>query len=220
MKINQPSKSQRRGRGRPREFDRNDVLVKAAKLFWRHGFEATSISMLTEEMRITPQSLYATFRSKAELYRESLNWYEANEAVVIWRTLEAEPCVVTAFSNVLEVCSGLFTQEGRPPGCMLSVALSSVGHEAAPLATELKKRRQAIVVRFCERIKAAMREGELAATTDAESLARFIFATIQGLSVQASDGITTTELDDAAQFVVRALERCYAQSDNLDDKDL
>src|SRR5690606_6207018 len=64
--------------GRPWSFDRQDAIETAMRLFWRHGYEGVSISDLTKEIGVAPPSLYAAFGSKAGLYREALERYEAN----------------------------------------------------------------------------------------------------------------------------------------------
>gem|GEM_PF-6541544 len=37
-------------KGRPAQFDRQEALEKAMDLFWRNGYEATSLSDLLDEM--------------------------------------------------------------------------------------------------------------------------------------------------------------------------
>src|ERR1700712_5218443 len=65
----------RRRTGRPLSFDRAEALQKAMLLFWRHGYESTSLSDLTKGMGITPPSLYAAFGDKKQLFLEAVGQY-------------------------------------------------------------------------------------------------------------------------------------------------
>jgi len=60
---------------RPKEFDCDVVLDKAMALFWRQGYEATSIQDLVTHMGINRQSLYDTFSSKRQLYLAVMDRY-------------------------------------------------------------------------------------------------------------------------------------------------
>ena len=46
---------------RSKEFDPDVVLDRATDLFWKKGYEATSIKDLVSHMRINRFSLYSTF---------------------------------------------------------------------------------------------------------------------------------------------------------------
>ena len=72
-------------RGRPRAFDMDKALDARARLFWRKGYEGTSIADLTEAMGINPPSLYAAFGGKEALFRQALDRYEAKHAVLLER---------------------------------------------------------------------------------------------------------------------------------------
>ena len=65
--------NQRSQRG---EFDVDIALDSALELFWRKGYEGTSLSDLTDAMGITRPSLYATFGNKEELFRKALDRYD------------------------------------------------------------------------------------------------------------------------------------------------
>lgn len=60
-------------RGRPRNFDRSEVLQRAMWLFWERGYEAVSMSDLTTAMGIRSPSIYVAFGSKEALFREAVD---------------------------------------------------------------------------------------------------------------------------------------------------
>ncbi|CAK5464654.1 TetR family transcriptional regulator [Escherichia coli] len=54
----------KKSRGRPKVFDRDAALDKAMKLFWQHGYEATSLADLVEATGAKAPTLYAEFTNK------------------------------------------------------------------------------------------------------------------------------------------------------------
>lgn len=54
----------KKSRGRPKVFDRDAALDKAMKLFWQHGYEATSLADLVEATGAKAPTLYAEFTTK------------------------------------------------------------------------------------------------------------------------------------------------------------
>src|SRR4051812_24330922 len=77
-------------RGRPREFDTERALDAALALFWRHGYEGTSLSELTDAVGVTPTSLYAAFGNKEELFSKVVDRYIQGPADYLHRAI-AEP---------------------------------------------------------------------------------------------------------------------------------
>jgi len=182
-----------RRRGRPPAFDRADVLAKAGETFWRLGYEGASIVDLTAAMGITPQSLYAAFGSKADLYREALGWYGDAFATLTEEDLAA-PDVIGTLCAWLDAQATGFADPAHPPGCMISTAVLGCAVENDPVARLVAARREATIARLRERLERAKADGELKPTADPAALARFIGAIIQGMSVQARDGASAAEL--------------------------
>lgn len=63
--------------GRPRTFDRGVAITQALHLFWEHGYDATSLSLLKANIGggITAPSFYAAFGSKQALFNEVMEHY-------------------------------------------------------------------------------------------------------------------------------------------------
>ena len=66
--------------GRPRSFCTEKALDSAMQVFWRKGYEGTSMVDLTEAIGINSPSLYAAFGSKDGLFRAVLERYDARRA--------------------------------------------------------------------------------------------------------------------------------------------
>jgi len=60
---------------RLREFDYEQVLDGALQLFWRGGYEATSLDGLLSEVGLSKSSFYGAFGSKHEMLLASLDRY-------------------------------------------------------------------------------------------------------------------------------------------------
>ena len=181
-------------RGRPRTLDRNVGLDVAARLFWEHGYEGTSIADLTAAMGVTPPSLYATFGSKEELYRQALDHATERESKARMDALQSDMSAYEALSFYLhDVATGI-SRPGDPRGCIVSTAVVQCAAENETVAKSVTARREAAIKAIRERFDRAVIEGELAAGTDTDSLARFYGAFVQGMSVQACDGACTERL--------------------------
>ncbi len=192
--IEEKENSSPRKRGRPPAFDRETVLAAARDTFWKHGYDGSSIADLTAAMGITPQSLYAAFGSKAELYRETLDQYRRMPRPEPGNPFQDKVNTVTAFERFLTNSAKIFTAPEHPKGCMISTAVLNCAEENEPIAHHVASMRLQTLDIFTARIERGIAEGDMRPDADARSLARFLGAIVQGMSVQARDGATTEEL--------------------------
>jgi AcrR family transcriptional regulator len=61
---------------RKKLYIEEEVIEKAMALFWRKGYETTSMQMLEKEMGINKFSIYASFGNKDGVFLESLKCYK------------------------------------------------------------------------------------------------------------------------------------------------
>ncbi|MBY5788841.1 TetR/AcrR family transcriptional regulator [Rhizobium leguminosarum] len=195
-----------RRRGRPPAFDRETVLSAARETFWAHGYEGASIADLTAAMGITPQSLYAAFNSKADLYRAALEQYRGLGSDTF--SALGEPIdTVSAFERILRGSAAIFSAPEHPKGCMISTAVLNCASENEVIADHVAAMRRRSLDAFAARIERGIREGDMKPETNPRALARFLGAIIQGMSVQARDGASLEELLDIAVLAIAELAR-------------
>ncbi|WP_186420247.1 TetR/AcrR family transcriptional regulator [Bosea sp. CS1GBMeth4] len=196
--------TERRPRGRPRALDRDEALETALQLFWRHGYEGTSIADLTAAMGVTPPSLYTAFGSKERLYQEALDRYGMSYGSFVALALAEEPTARQAIERILREAVAVYSEGPAPRGCMLASGAVTCAPEHAPVVADLSRRRLATIAGIRTRFDRAVVEGELAPATDTEALAAFYAAIVQGLSIQARDGAGREVLEAIAATALRA----------------
>jgi AcrR family transcriptional regulator len=179
--------------GRPLSFDRNAALEAAMHLFWRHGFEATSIAELTQAMGITPPSLYTAFGDKRRLFREAVDRYLGGIGSVV-SVIESAGTAQEAAHDLLTAAAVGDTGEDTPPGCLLASSIVSSSSEADDVRIELAAVRKEIETALRTRIERDVRECLLPSATDADALAGHMFAVVQGMSTLAKDGADRDKL--------------------------
>ncbi|HEX8056860.1 MAG TPA: TetR/AcrR family transcriptional regulator [Novosphingobium sp.] len=174
-------------RGRPREFDSDEALAAALRVFWQRGYEGASMAELTEAMGITKPSLYACFGNKESLFRSALDLYEREKLCYTSSALEAD----TAREVVERLLrGGLAMQCGDsdPQGCLSVISTVACGAEAESIRTEVIARRKSSEAALARRFERARDEGDLPEHADPEALASYLTTVLQGMSVKASAG--------------------------------
>lgn len=196
--------SEKRVRGRPRSFDREAALDTAMLLFWRHGYEGTSIADLTNALGVTPPTLYAAFGSKEQLYREVLERYVARGELGRLREWGDQISAYEVLEQALRRVAESFSDPRTPPGCMVSSASLYCAAENESAKASASALRTSGITLLVAKLEQARASGELPEHTDPLALARFYGAVIQGMSVQAVDGASTAELQGIVDVALAA----------------
>jgi AcrR family transcriptional regulator len=181
-------------RGRPRGFDRDEALASAIRLFWTRGYEATSISDLTQAMDITPPSLYAAFGDKKRLFLEAVERYEQETGCFARRALTSEPTAELAIRRLLLDAAKSFTDPKNPKGCLIALGATNCAIESTDVSEALSERRRTAEKAVRARIAAGQKAGELADDADVDALTGIVTATRYGLAIMARDGVPRARL--------------------------
>ena len=189
-------------RGRPRKFDGDAALDTALRLFWRYGYEGTSISVLAKAMGITVPSLYLAFGNKESLFLKSVDHYDRySEGLYVnaFAQTSAREMALAILMGEIELVSG----ENTPEGCLMiqgALATSPESEVVQQRMAKLRRRAEAEVAARFEEFGAA---GDLPAGWSAKALAGYVMTVATGMAVQAKSGASRQELADVADMAMK-----------------
>jgi TetR/AcrR family transcriptional regulator, copper-responsive repressor len=82
-------------RGRPRKFDKSEVLDLIVNVFWEKGFSRTSLDDLSTATSLSRPSLYAAYGNKLSMYLMALDVFGKRMATEAVGTLATSPDLKT-----------------------------------------------------------------------------------------------------------------------------
>jgi AcrR family transcriptional regulator len=181
-------------KGRPREFDLDQALAAALRVFWLKGYEGASLTDLTEAMGVTRPSLYAAFGNKESLFRKAWDLYERDKLSYVKTALEA-PTARGVAERLLMGALAMQTSACDPHGCLGVISTLACGQEAESVRAEVIARRKSSEIALQKRFEEAKASGDIPADIQAEDLAHYLYAVMQGMAVQAGAGAGCEELN-------------------------
>ena len=188
--------------GRPLEFDPREALDKALELFWRHGYEGTSLTDLTKAMGIVRPSLYATFGSKEDLFRQVVDLYWSRH-MGFARAAREKPTAREVIEALLFGFADAVTGCGTPAGCLGVNGALACSPASEDIQKELAARRTRDEAALRKRLERARSEGDLPQDVSPADLARFITTVLRGMAVQAKSGASRQELRRVVAMALR-----------------
>ncbi len=200
MKRNKSS----RGLGRPRSFDIDRALDRALQVFWRKGYEGTSLSELTKAVGANRPSLYAAFGDKEALFRKALDRYLEGPAAYTQEALK-ESTARAVVERLLRGAADLNAAPCNPGGCLMVQGALASGGAADSVRQELTARRAAGEAALSRRFQRAKSEGDLPANVNPADLARYVATILYGMAVQAAGGVSRDKLQRVAEITLRTL---------------
>jgi TetR/AcrR family transcriptional repressor of nem operon len=191
---------------RRKEFDPDQALAKAMAVFWRLGYENTSLELLLREMGIAKQSLYDTYGDKRGLYMKALTYYRRQTNDGLRGLFRAGRPVKEAFAKLLFGLSAE-SKHQHERGCLLLSANLERDTSDATLAEFLRDNQAEVEGIFREALLRARKAGELSRNADTKALARFFTVTIQGMRAMARLRSDRKCLEQVARVALATLDQ-------------
>jgi AcrR family transcriptional regulator len=189
--------------GRPRSFNPDKALDRAMYVFWRKGYEGTSLSDLTRAMGINAPSLYAAFGNKDALFGKVVDRYIAGPASFIPTALE-KPTARGVVEHLFAGVVALQIAKGHPGGCLLVRGAMAAGAKASRIRRKVMARLAGAEAAIRKRLERAKAEGDLPKHANPADLARYVMAVLDGIAVAGATGAGPKQLKRIADVALCA----------------
>jgi AcrR family transcriptional regulator len=188
---------------RPRVFDIEKAVETATVLFWKNGYEQTSLANLTEAMGITPPSFYFAFKSKDSLFWRVVEHYQATYLGYMEEALR-QPTARGVAEHVLYGSADTYAGTSHPRGCLIVNCSLPCSDDAIEIRRELAQRGRARQAKLRKRLQEAKSSGDLPSDSDPDELARFILVVRWGMAMDSQSGASRKDLHRTVARAMRA----------------
>jgi len=188
---------------RPKAFEREQALDHAMHLFWKQGYEATSLPELLNTMSIGRQSLYDTFGGKHQLFMESLTRYRE----MIWATLADLQSPNASLGDIQAWFSAMIEFFGDAPhrrACFLINCTMELAPHDDKVAGMVREHYQVMEDAMLNAVQRCVARGEME-VNNAKATARTLLSTALGMGVYSKSGHSRQSLEDIAGTVIGCL---------------
>lgn len=196
---------------RPRKFNEERVIERAMHLFWRNGFEATSLSDLLRVTGLSKSSLYGSFGDKRSLFMASLDAYRQQRRARLRAVLAGGPTARDAIESFLR---GIIRDAANPDGaygCMICNEAVEFGASDEEMHRIVLDDFNEIEDAFAATIVLGQQDGSIASTSEPRKLARFLTTTMQGLQVMIRAQAEPARLQDTIDITINALDTGHSR---------
>lgn len=164
-------------------FDKEEVLDRALNLFWKKGYNGTSIRDIEKATGLGKSSLYNTFGGKEALFFGTLKRYLSKERKNLGAALVEAKSPIKAIRAMMRISLAEKTKDVQKMGCFMvnsTTELANYNSAFNRFALEYKKSATRMLADLIEQAKQA---GEISSSKDSKELANYLFSSIQGLKV-------------------------------------
>jgi AcrR family transcriptional regulator len=183
--------------GRHRQFDVDQALDAALRVFWSKGYEGASYADLTKATGVERPALYSAFGNKEALFRQALDRYYEHYLHYLPEAMEL-PTAREVAAHIVFNAVELNTRYPEHTGCLGINGVLAASDDAEPVRQAMIDARAAAEAQLRDRFERAKTDGDLPQTAQSDVLAAFVIAVTHGIAVQAKAGFSRDKLKAVA----------------------
>lgn len=174
--------------GRPLEFDPNIALDAAMQLFWRNGYESSSLQQLITSMQLSKSSFYQTFKSKHSLFQNCIKHYEDTLIKGLNDKYNASKNGLDFLETLFEEVTTECIDDDSRIGCLLMNTASEFAQNDPKIANLVSHSIDRFLDVFLKAVKDGQQARVIDSSKDAETLSRYLVSSMSGIKNMVKAG--------------------------------
>jgi TetR/AcrR family transcriptional repressor of nem operon len=191
---------------RPREFDIDQALEQAMRVFWERGYQGTSIGDLMEAAAVQKQSLYCAFGDKHSFFVRSLQLYRTQVLATIKMIVHKTDSPIDAVGRVMRYAIEQAAAGKCPKGCLAANTALELGMRDPEAILEVRKMFRGIEKMLGETIKRGQEQGQIATRFQSGLIAQNLLNTLNGIRILEQTGASAERLNVIVDMAIATIE--------------
>lgn len=188
---------------RSREFNPDEALDKAMRLFWHKGYAETSVRDLVDHTGVAHAGLYAVFGGKRELYLAALDHYNATFGNFLIGPLEQPNAAVDAIREFFDKVLNAVRVRRFVDGCFMCNTAIEFGTDGGDVIAKSRANVERMTVAFRAALTHAKDRGEVSAELDLDATASFLTSTFHGIAVLARAKAPAEQIEHSIRMALK-----------------
>jgi TetR/AcrR family transcriptional repressor of nem operon len=177
---------------RKKEYIEEEVIEKAMGLFWRNGYQTTSVRMLEKEMGINQFSIYSSFGNKKGVFLKSLDCYKGKIKLELLDKLKNSSGGIKSIKQYFYDFIDFSKSNKLNRGCLITNTVNELGEKAdQEIMTEIVNFATNVRTLFIDKLES----DKLKTQETIKKQSNYLMVSLQGLSV-ASKMFNQEQLND------------------------
>ena len=177
------------------------------RVFWEHGYHATSVQDLMKAAGIQKQSLYCAFGDKRSLFLKCLNLYSKQTLFAIQRMLNKSDSALEGIERVMRFVAQSPESKNCPPGCLMANTALEMRLNDPAVAEEIRRMFRSVEKMLAAAVRRAQAQGEISKNLDCVAIAQGLANTISGIRILEKTGASNRQVRTVLETALAAIQR-------------
>lgn len=187
------------------EFDEQLAISRAMDVFWKKGYNGTTMRDLTEAMGISNSSLYNTIGDKHQLFIKSIKYYTESRMAAARKQLQPIKSPLKAIEKF--ILSSVYVITHEPDSCLAIKTTFEVATTDEQVQKIIKADNEFTYNLLINLVGKAIEKKEIKVSQDAEMLTDYIINHFTGWHESFIIHRDKTRIKEMAAFLIKQISQ-------------